>query len=93
MLSKQILAQIAQARNQSCIVMQRCYPGLCIMILGYCKRNPNGKKNTVCVMKQETFHGGVPDGSDGKESTSSVGLLDLIPGLGRSPEEGNSNTL
>ena len=51
------------------------------------------KKKKVCVMKQETFHAGVPDGSDGKESTSSVGLLGLIPGLGRSPEEGNGNTL
>ena len=32
-----------------------------------------------------------PGGSDGKESTCNVGDLDLIPGLGRSPREGNSN--
>ena len=32
---------------------------------------------------------GFPGGSDGKESTCSVGDLSLIPGLGRSPGEGN----
>ena len=30
-----------------------------------------------------------PGGSDGKESTSNVGDLGLIPGLERSPGEGN----
>ena len=33
---------------------------------------------------------GFPGGSDGKESTCNVGDLGLIPGLGRSPGEGNS---
>ena len=32
-------------------------------------------------------------GSDGKESASNVGDLDLIPGLGRSPGEGNGYPL
>ena len=32
-------------------------------------------------------------GSDGKESACSVGDLGFIPGLGRSPGEGNGNTL
>ena len=32
-------------------------------------------------------------GSEGKESASNVGDLDSIPGLGRSPGEGNSNPL
>ena len=31
---------------------------------------------------------GFPGGSDGKESAHVVGDLGLIPGLGRSPEEG-----
>ena len=31
---------------------------------------------------------GFPDGSDGKESSCNAGDLGLIPGLGRSPEEG-----
>ena len=32
-------------------------------------------------------------GSDGKESTSNEGDISLIPGLGRSPGEENSNPL
>ena len=36
---------------------------------------------------------GFPGGSDGKESACSVGDLGLIPGLGRSPGEGNGNQL
>ena len=32
-------------------------------------------------------------GSDGKESACNVGILDLIPGSGRSPGEGNGNPL
>ena len=34
-----------------------------------------------------------PGGSDGKESACNVGDPGLIPGLGRSPGEGNSNPL
>ena len=36
---------------------------------------------------------GFPDGSDGKESACSAGDPSLIPGLGRSPGEGNGNPL
>ena len=36
---------------------------------------------------------GFPGGSVGKESACNAGHLDLIPGLGRSPGEGNSNPL
>ena len=36
---------------------------------------------------------GFPGGSDGKESACSAGDLDSIPGLGRSPGEGNGNPL
>ena len=36
---------------------------------------------------------GVPGGSDGKESARSGGDLGSIPGLGRSPGEGNSYPL
>ena len=35
----------------------------------------------------------VPGGSGGKQSACNVGDLGLIPELGRSPEEGNSNAL
>ena len=34
-----------------------------------------------------------PGGSDSKEFTCNVGYLGLIPGLGRSPREGNSYLL
>ena len=36
---------------------------------------------------------GLPWGSDSKVSTCNVGDLSLIPGLGRSPGEGNGNPL
>ena len=36
---------------------------------------------------------GFPGGSDGKESACSAGDLGSIPGLGRSPGEGNGNPL
>ena len=36
---------------------------------------------------------GFPGGSDGKESAHNVGVLNSIPMLGRSPGEGNGNTL
>ena len=41
-----------------------------------------------------TFHfiAGFPDGSDGKVSACNVRDLGSIPGLGRSPGEGNGNS-
>ena len=36
---------------------------------------------------------GFPGGSDSKESACNAGDLGLIPGLGRSPGEGNGNPL
>ena len=36
---------------------------------------------------------GFPGGSDGKNSTCNVGDLDLIPGSGKSPGEGNGYPL
>ena len=38
-------------------------------------------------------YGGFPGSSDGNESACSVGDLGWIPGLGRSPGEGNGNPL
>ena len=46
--------------------------------------------------KEKNTHSGVlgpPSGSSGKESTCNAGDLGLIPGLGRSPEEGHGNPL
>ena len=46
------------------------------------------------VFSEETILSkGFPGGSDGKESACSVGNLGAIPGLGRSPGEGNGNPL
>jgi len=36
---------------------------------------------------------GLPGSSDGKKSTCNAGDVGLIPGLGRSPGEGNDNPL
>ena len=36
---------------------------------------------------------GFPGGSDGEESACNTGDLDLVPGSGRSPGEGNGNPL
>ena len=41
----------------------------------------------------ESMYSSFPGGSDGKESACSVGDPGLIPGLGRSPGEGNSYPL
>ena len=38
-------------------------------------------------------HQGFPGGSDGKEFACTLGDLDLIPGLGRSPGGGHGNAL
>ena len=36
---------------------------------------------------------GFPGGSDGKESACNAGDLGSVPGVGKSPGEGNGNTL
>ena len=40
-----------------------------------------------------TMEQGFPGGSDGKESACNAGDMGLIPGLGRSPGEGNDYPL
>ena len=45
--------------------------------------------NIICKLWIQGF----PGGSDSKESAFNVGDLGLIPGLGRSPGEGNGNSL
>ena len=39
------------------------------------------------------YHTGFPSGSEGKEPACNVGYPRSIPGLGRSPREGNGNPL
>ena len=43
--------------------------------------------------KEIATHSGFPGGSDGKASAYNVGDLGSVPGLGRSPGEGNGNPL
>ena len=42
---------------------------------------------------RQFFPGGFPGGSDGKASAYSVGDQGSVPGSGRSPGEGNDNSL
>ena len=51
---------------------------------GWC--NILNNRNLMCLL-------GFPGGSDSKESTCNAGDLDLVPGPGRSPGEGNGNPL
>ena len=50
-------------------------------------------KWAISLFPQISCHAGFPDGSDSKESGCNAGDPGLIPGLGRSPEEGNGNPL
>ena len=63
------------------------------MLLGLClsttQENNCIKKIEVAFSSPQDF----PSGSDGKASAYSVGDMGSIPGLGRSPEEGNGNPL
>ena len=45
------------------------------------------------IIDGRTDVGGLPCGSDSKESACNEGDPGLIPGLGRSPGEGNGNSL
>ena len=48
----------------------------------------------ICAFICDVYvHKGFPGGSDGKESACSAGDLGSIPGLGRSPREGNGYPL
>ena len=50
-------------------------------------------RNTVMFVRWFYILQGFPGGSDGKASACNVGDLGSIPGLGRSPGEGNGNPL
>ena len=52
----------------------------------------DGKAELILYLKyiMRLFYLSFPGGSAGKESACKAGDLDLIPGLGRSPGEGNS---
>ena len=63
-----------------------------IAFSGYMYGISKKKKNAICVFHSYILQPhirGFPGGSAGKESACTVGDLDSIPGLGRSPGEGN----
>ena len=54
---------------------------------------PLGLQVTAYLLEDSSLEQGIPCGPAGKESTCNVGDLGSIPGLGRSPEEGNGYPL
>jgi len=57
-----------------------------VMLVSTMEHSDSGVCVCVCVCD-------FPGGSDGKKPTCNAGDLGLIPGLGRSPGEGNGNPL
>ena len=52
-----------------------------------------GKLGSSMITTKENVLGNFPGGSNGKASACNTGDPGLIPGLGRSPGEGNGNPL
>ena len=66
-----------------------CYPGLKPLVA-----SAIGSELLYLSCKAAQWFGlSFPGGSDSKESACNEGEPDLIPGLGRSPREGNDNPL
>ena len=59
-----------------------------VIHLGIGRKVPKGRD--ICIPTADI---GFPGGSDGKESACNAGDLGLIPGPGRSSEEGNGSLL
>ena len=60
----------------------------------YSNRTSKGiGKNLGITKMQNRLPGGFPGGSDGKASVYNEGERGSVPGLGRSPGEGNGNPL
>ena len=55
-------------------------------------RKPKHTLNLTKIAKYKQVRLGFPGGSDGKESACNPGDLCSVPGSGRSPGEGKSNT-
>ena len=62
--------------------------------LDYCEGSPNlGLQGCIYLFVDTFVWMGFPGSSDSKASAHNAGDLGLIPGLGRSPGEGNGNPL
>ena len=82
--------------------LQEAGIGLCFLLtqLHMLKKGIKGRnwwsvflQRTYCLSTGSPHLNDLPGGSDGKASAYNAGDLDLIPGLGRSPGEGNGNPL
>ena len=73
-------------RPQFYYLLYFCFPTLCTSVLFYILFWVSHFYSYICVYM-------FPGGSDGKESTCNAWELGLIPGLGRSPGEGNGYPL
>ena len=93
-------AQVSTAARVWLVQGDLSWTGLCAGWHEPCTCHPSGTSNYprgFLVEKGETnlttHFMGFPGGSAGKESACNVGVLGLIPGLGRSPGEGNGYSL
>ena len=59
----------------------------------YTEIPPNLIYDSLTFLSPFSIEWGFPGGSEGKASAYNAGDPGLIPGLGRSPEEGNGNPL
>ena len=63
------------------------------MTAGYISKRTESKDSNRYLNNAFNVHGYFPGGSDGKAFACNAGVLGLIPGLGRSPGEGNGKPL
>ena len=74
--------------NVILLLVITCQKGLFLFCLKSCQGFP-----ALRLLHLYSFQRNFPGGSDGKVSTYNAGDPGLIPGLGRSPGEGNDNPL
>ena len=66
------------------------------VLIKHCKHRQSGLQvvpDPLLFSYPMLYHGGLPGVSESKESACNAGDLGLIPGFGKSPGEGNGNTL
>ena len=71
----------------------KCFFKLSSCCTGWCWKTVQSDYCFTSIIDGRTDEGGLPCGSDSKESACNEGDPGLIPGLGRSPGEGNGNSL
>ena len=77
-------------RKVHCPFEEKGYNSLLVLRMGLWNFWIRKRRSLVTFLKKKN---GLPDGSDGKQVTCNAADLGLIPGLGRSPGEGNGYPL